>query len=195
MKMQHILVMIIALLCAACASPPREINILSSNFENYTVILRPNPKAQSPVLEIVSPAQGFESDGKKNGWVGFSRGKNGTILFTLDALPSKPLCTDDPANSAEWVISKVELTKNGNPQTEKGNIFGTPETGWIESAFPQMNSSNGVIEDPAIGSIAVVVQNLNNNNGAMTAYYQITARRCSDGYELKTDPGLRNGGR
>jgi len=193
MKIQHLLVMSILLLCAACARLPTEINILSSNFENYPVILRPNLATQK--LDIVSPPQGDQKQGKKNGWVGFARGKNGTILFTLDALPSKPVCTADVTTSAEWVISKIELTQNGNPQEEKGNNFGTSQSGWIVGAFPQMNPGNGKIEDASIDSIAIAVWDLNNNNGAMTAYYQITARRCSDGYELKTDPAIRNGGR
>lgn len=192
MKIRHLLVMIIALLCTACAISPRE---TTSDIENHTVVLVPNLAAEPPVLEIVSPAQGCDSNGKKKGWVCFKRGNSGTILFILDALPSKPVCTDDVNTSAVWVISKVELTKNGNPQTEKGNNFGTPQEGWIKDAFPQMNPANGEIDDPNIGKIAVTVQNLNNNNGVRDAYYQVTAKRCSDGLELMTDPGIRNGGR
>ena len=193
MKIQHFMVMTVTIFCAACAGPRMEIDLLSSDFENYQVVLEPDVELK--LLKVITPAQGWEKDGKNAGWVGFARGKNGTITFTLNALPVKPVCTADAANSAEWVISKVELSKNGNPQSQKGSNFGTNQKGWIEDAFPQMNPDNGVIKGGGTGTIAVVVQDLNNHRGGQTGYYQVTAKRCSDGLELVTDPGFGNGGR
>ena len=192
-KIQPLFVMTIALLCAACTSPPEQLNLLSQDFENYQVILIPSLAEKR--LDVYSEAQGWEKDGKNKGWVGFAPGKSGTITFTLNALPLKPVCTADEATTAEWVISKVELTKNGNPQTQKGHNFGSEQRGWIERAFPQMDPETGKIEGGGIGTIAVVVQDLNNDRGKQTGYYQVTARRCSDDLELVTDPGFSNGGR
>ena len=192
-KIQRLFVMTIAVLCAACAAPIMEPDTFNCACENYGVVLKPNLATNT--LDVETWPQGWEKAGKQKGWVGFSPGKSGTITFNLNADPEKPVCTNDPNTSAKWVISKIELSNNGHPQSQKGNNFGTSQTGWIANAFPQMNSANGEIIDSGIGSIAVVVKDLNNHNGNQTAYYQITAKRCSDGHPLMTDPGIGNGGR
>jgi len=189
-----ILTMIVVVTCTACAPyTTKSINLLSSDFESYTVILEPD--LVDDVLDIKTGAQGFDSAGKEKGWVGFAVGKNGIITFTLNALPTRSVCTDVADTTAEWVISKIELTKTGNPVTQKGNNFDTSQTGWIDNEFPQMDSTNGRINDKGIGTISVNVQNLNNNRGRQNAYYRITAKRCADGKELVADPGIGNGGR
>jgi hypothetical protein len=186
-----ILTMIVVVACTACATTT--INLLSTDFESYTVILTPN--LGTNVLDIVTGPQGSDSVGKQNGWVGFALDKNGTITFTMNALPSKSVCTGVADTTAEWVISKIELTKTGIPATQKGINFGTAQNGWIETAFPQMDESNGNVDAVGIGTISVVVQNLNNNIGMQNSYYRITAERCSNGDELMADPGVGNGGR
>jgi hypothetical protein len=155
------------------------------------------PNLATNTLDIITPAQGWESAGKNNGWVGFYPDTHGAITFAMNELPARNTCTDDPETSAAWVITKFYLTKNGKPQTQKGNNFGTNQTGWIENAFRQMNPANGevlnVTKDD--GKTSFVLEDLNNDRSARTAYYQISATRCSDGFTLVTDPGIGNGGR
>lgn len=190
MKFLITLVAVSCTLLSGCAPMGRA----GQTFVPYGVILQPNIAANK--LDIVSPAQGWESAGKQNGWVGFYPGTHGAITFTLNELPSKGACTDNPDTSATWVITKIYLTKNGNPQTQKGNNFGTSQTGWIENAFGQMDPTNGEVLNVAKSNAGTsfVLEDLNNDNSQRTAYYQITAARCSDGFELTTDPGIGNGG-
>lgn len=196
MKKSRLLFILIgaAGLISGCA-PATSLNLLSTDFESYTVVVVPNVAENR--LDIITPPQGLDATGKNNGWVGFGRGKYGTILFTLNELPSRPACNADPALSAEWVLTLVQLTKNGNPVTQKGNNFGTSQQGWIEDAFPQMDSQDGVAfaATKDSGRTRFTLENLNNNNGRRDAYYQLKATRCSDNLELTTDPGVGNGGR
>lgn len=178
-----------------CAPMPNGTETNGPEFQPYTVVLEPNLTTNT--LDVITPAQGWESAGKQNGWVGFYPETYGAILFTMNELPIKNACTSDSTTTAQWVITKFELTKNGNPQTQKGNNYGTNQTGWIANAFPQMNPANGeaLNVSKAEGRISFLLEDLNNDTSQRTAYYQITATRCSDGYSLKTDPGLGNGGR
>lgn len=188
-------VLFLAILLSGCRTAPADLDMSTTDFESYTVVLVPN--LQTNQLDVISDAQGSDKDDKQKGWVGFARGKYGSINFALNELPAKSACTNNPATSADFVITKLELTKNGDPQIQKGKDFGTNQNGWIEKAFPQMNSANGVVIDveKSKGSTSFVLENKNNDRSQRTAYYQITATRCSDDLSLVTDPGIGNGGR
>lgn len=194
-KLTHLLILVsVAGLLTGCAST-QSLNLLGNDFKAFTVVVVPNVAENR--LDIITPPQGLDSSGKQNGWVGFERGSYGTILFTLNELPSRPRCHTDPALSAEWVLTLVQLTKTGNPTTQKGSNFGSKQEGWIENAIPQMDPADGIAYEKTKnnGLTSFMLANLNNNSGRKDGYYQIKAKRCTDGFELATDPGWGNGGR
>lgn len=196
MKIQLALVLAMALLLAACSSsPPRAMNDLvkSDDFEQYLV----NLVVDDGELKVVSPPQGDDAQGKKDGWVGFARGKYGIITFALPDHLERPKCTADPATSAEWVMTEVVLSKDGNRNDQKGKNFGDRLTGWIVNAYPTL-SEDGYLVNESVGTARsfAVLMNVNNNSGRQMAFYEIEVRRCDGtGTPLRTDPGIGNGGR
>ena len=174
----------LALVSSGCANHAT----LDNDFESYSVVL----EERSGELEILTKAQGWSKFGKKPGYVGFKQGKFGKIVLALNE--NQQNC----ATGANWVLTKIELSKLGNPKTEKGRSFGTDQKGWLTQAFPQADEK-GVLLDASknSGTTSFAVTNLNNNNGKQWAYYQVTATRCSDEMPqtVVTDPGWQNGGR
>lgn len=178
-----VLLMASLVLISGCES----INVLNNNFVSYVVQM----EEDSGTLKILSEPQGWEADvpGKKPGYVGFAPKSYGIIVLSLTEI--FPTC----ATGADWVITKIELSKNGNPTTQKGNNFGSNQQGWLTRAFPQADDK-GVVVDVSKneGRTSFTVGNKNNNNGRQWAYYQVTATKCSDGSKIMTDPGWQNGG-
>lgn len=184
----------IAIIMVGCCGTP------DSPYRNYTVTLKPSDKA----LEITSDPQGWEAnktwradDGKqtlknKKGYVGFERNTYGSILLALEQFPSGSTCTDDPGT---WVITRIALSKNGNRNTQKGNNFGSNQSGWLTNAFPQADENGIVLDvDKSAGVASFLMHNSNNDEGKQWAYYEVTATRCSDGATATTDPAIQNGG-
>lgn len=172
----------LALVVSGCSG----INILDKDYESYSVVM----EESSGTLVILSNPQGWEADGKNKGYVGFEPGKIGHIVLSL--AEANQTCEA----GANWVITKIELSKNGNPSTQKGLNFGGNQKGWLKKAFPQADE-NGVLFDvkKGNGEASKIVENRNNNNGRQWAYYQVTATNCSNGQVVMTDPGVQNGGR
>jgi len=175
------------------------IDMLDPNFHKFQVVITEN----GGVLEIISDAQGWEAgDGnpvKKKGYVGFRPKSFGAVELKFDLKPSDPdRCTGDPSTSAEWVITRIALSKSGDKTTQKGSHFDTNQSGWLTKAFPQTDKTakNGYVlnvnKDEGVTSF--VVLNRNNNSGSQWAYYEVTATRCSDGATATTDPAWKNGG-
>lgn len=186
----------LTLMTAGCVS----INILDTDYQGFTVVLEPDePTPGTWVLEVLSEPQGWEAGlgepVKKRGYVGFEPRKFGSVTLVLNQLPFKTKCTGNAATSADWVITQIALSKNGNKNTQKGNNFGSNQGGWLSSAFPQADDDGIVLDVPrSEGVVSFTVGNRNNNNGRQWAYYQVTATRCSDGVTAVTDPGWQNGG-
>jgi hypothetical protein len=197
MKIQMVFVTVLALLLTACSpSPPRAAypEAFSDDFEEYVVLL----EVKDGKLAIISEPQGDDARGRKNGWVGFAKGKFGTITFAMKDYETKTACTNEPATRAEWVLTKLMLTTWEDANTEKGEKFGSRQKGWLRKAFPTLNNDYGVAVNEGIttAQTSTVLLNANNNNGQQTAYYEITASRCDGvGDPLVTDPAIRNGGR
>jgi hypothetical protein len=175
----------LALIMTGCET----INVLDGDFESYTVLM----EEDSGVLAITSGAQGWEASGKNPGYVGFAPNRFGIIVLALKE--DNTSC----ATGAGWVITKIELSKNGNPTTQKGNNFGGNQKGWLTKAFPAANDS-GVLLDVGknAATTSFVVGNKNNHKsseGRKMAYYQVTASQCAGSLEVTTDPGWQNGGK
>jgi hypothetical protein len=179
-----VLLMASLVLISGCES----INVLNDKFDSYVVHM----EEDSGTLTILSEPQGWEANlsGKEPGYVGFAPKRYGITVLSLNETFST--C----ATGADWVITKIELSKNGDPIAQKGKNFGNNQKGWLTTAFPQAND-NGIVLDVSKdnGTTSFVVGNQNNNRGRQWAYYQVTATNCADGQEIMTDPGWQNGGR
>ncbi len=198
------ILMIMSLLgLVACAyhTPPTVVSM--TTYNPYPVVLQPDPPNNR--LLVISPPQGVDASGKKNGWIGFDYGESGKITLKLNTLNNNPACTDNEVTSAEWVITKVELSNNGKKSTQKGRDFGSKQPDWLTRSFPDA-SPNGVLFDKpkADGVLSFEFGNENNNNKnqpAAWAYYQVTATKCLgsnvDGSDitLQIDPGVGNRGK
>lgn len=195
MKTTSVLILGIVLIITGCASPRSgEDGPVYNSYEEYFVML----KVDGGKLVIASPAQGDESRGKANGWVGFAKGTHGRIVFAFEDYQTRMKCTDNKADSAEWVLTTIALSKTGNASTQKGRGFGTSQTGWVQNAFPGINKNGYLVKDVDLRNArsAEALLNNNSNNGKQVAYYEIEARRCDGtGEPLKVDPGIGNGGR
>jgi hypothetical protein len=201
----------VASMVAGCPS----INLLAPDYENYTVVLEPNESPPGTwTLEVLTGPQGWNANSggpvsecednspgnkgdpvKQPGYVGFAPEKFGSVTLSLNQRPQNNKCTDDLTTSADWVITKIALSKNGNKCTQKGKNFGSNQRGWLTSAFPQADDDGIVLNVPkSEGVVSFTVGNRNNHRGRQWAYYQVTATRCSDGETAVTDPGWQNGG-
>ena len=165
----------------------------ANSYEAFTVEM----EAEDGKIVILSKAQGSDNNNKQKGWVGFAKGTHGIITFNLIDANNKTSCDSDPANSAEWVITQVALSKKGDPATEKGERFDSRQNGWIQNAFPGIDK-NGILFDESIETArtSAVLVNANNNSGYQAAYYRIQAERCDGtGSPIETDPSIGNRGR
>jgi len=194
MKIQVMMLMALLLLTACSPTPGRIQNdeAFSENNKDFPVEL----DVIDGELVVTSPPQGDDSTGKQNGWVGFPQGSHGLIRFKLKGEEGKIGCTNDPKTSAEWVMTQVVLSKFGDKETQKGEKFGTRQTGWIARAFPTISESGYLVnESISTAQTSAVLINLNNNNGQQMAFYEIEVQRCDgSGEPLRTDPGIGNRG-
>jgi hypothetical protein len=195
MNISRLLIVLIVLVTVACAGPRSgEGGPKDNTYEGYTV----NLEVVDGKLVVTSVAQGDDSSGKANGWVGFARGTHGTIEFALKDYKTRKKCTGNPADSAEWVLTTIALSKKGEVSTQKGERFGERQNGWIQNAFPGIDENGYLIRDMDLrrATASQVLVDLNNNNGNRIAYYEIEVRRCDGtGQPLKTDPGIGNKGK
>jgi len=195
MNTSKLLILGIVLAITGCAGPRNEQNGPKPNtYEEYFVML----EVVDGKLVITSPAQGDDAQGKANGWVGFGRDTHGRIVFAFKDYLTRSRCTGNPADSAEWVLTTVALSKKGDPSTQKGKGFGERQSGWIRHAFPGIDENGYLIKDMDLrrASAFEVLVDANNNSGKQTAYYELEARRCDGtGEPLKADPGIGNKGK
>ena len=159
--------------------------------KNFGVSVEAKP-AQSNV-KVLAKAQGWNKNGKNNGYVGYGPGESGLTLFTV----KKEDLSDTCAGTAEWVITRMRLSSEGNTTTEKGSKFGAAQPAWLQEAFPDVDLADGVLLDVSKeeGRTFLIVQNDNAQAGYRFIYYELTLTRCSDGLALVTDPGWGNGGK
>lgn len=188
--------------CAAQGtSPPMAPFAKNHAAVQYGVVLNPTGSD----LKVKSKPKGWNKNGKKDGYVGFAEGESGLVTFGIKGEDVDDKCPFNTEGEAKWVITKIELSATGNPETEKGDNFGgdQSEYPWLKEAFPGVDLSNGRVFPPEGfpevdkygGRSTVAIFSANQQEGETFAYYQVTATRCSTGASLKTDPGIGNGGR
>ncbi len=119
MKIRLLMVVVIAMALGACTTQQTVNKLLFKNVD-YNVRLDPKPNATPPHVNILSKPQGANSNGRKNGFVGYARGEQGYTVFSIK--------NEDPADNcatgASWVITKLRLATQGDASTEKGSNFG-----------------------------------------------------------------------
>jgi hypothetical protein len=150
-------------------------------------------------IEPISPDHGCSTDGKgKKGCVQFARNEVGTIDLRLNPQYAGRTCQTNPPS--DWVITKVELSASGDPETEKGEFPKQPLP-WMLNAFPGINKKNGTLyfqpdTTKATQSVSIIDLNNHRDGSLKIAYYQVTASSCVAGIEpITIDPAIKNKGK
>jgi hypothetical protein len=195
MKIKLFMVILLMVGLSACEKEPKtDINMVLNTVKNYGVTLEAKP--DEGIVYIPSNPQGWESENKKNGYVGFGAGQSGWTVFVVDDEDTADSCS----KTAKWVITQLRLSAKGDVDTEKGNAFGEKPPGWVKRVFRNVDD-HGVLfptNSRAQGVTFLSVYNANRNKrsrGKKFIYYEVTLTRCSDGLTLTTDPGWGNEGR
>lgn len=183
---------------AACQMPPpRDDDGGEETLVNVNIDLAAAKDASE--ITVTSPDQGCSTDGKgKKGCVLFDKNEVGTIEFRLNPESPGRTCLTNPPS--DWVITKVELSASGDPDTEKGIFDKRPPPGWMVNAFPGISKKDGTLyfqpdTMKAAQSLSIVDLNNHRDGSVKTAYYQVTVSSC--GAEPKTiqiDPAIQNKG-
>jgi hypothetical protein len=188
---------LIAFALSACAPLPGGVRF-TGKYQPYTVVLQPKAYPAPGKLEVKTGNQGCtQGAGAKLGCVRFGANEIGTITFALFQQQAGDQCA--PAGTADWVITKIELSASGDAATEKG-VFGGAQPAWLTAAFPGANSDNGVVYSATkdMGTTTVAVFDENDHDareGVKLAYYQVTAMNCTSGQAVDIDPMVENTGR
>ena len=187
----------LAFLAACQMPPPKDDDGGQETLVNVKIDLAAAMDASE--ITVTSPDQGCSTDGKgKKGCVQFARNEVGTIELHLNPeYPGRTCLTNPPS---DWVITKVELSASGDPDTEKGNFDKRPPPGWMVNAFPGIDIKDGTLyfqPDTTKATQSVSIVNLNNHRdgSVKTAYYQVTASSCgADPKTIQIDPAIQNKG-
>lgn len=200
MKIFVLAMAIVALLVAGCATySMRPASVPTTR--NFVVQLQPKVNASKNDLQIKTKPQGVGKNGRKDGYVGFGEDESGFIVLTLKGEEPGDRCPGaaDPG-TANWVISRVDLSASGDPDTEKGDAFGESQPDWLALAFPDVDLDDGSVfaADPGEeGTTTVVLDDNNGQEGERFIYYRVTAQKCggAPGDVAVTDPMVRNTGK
>jgi len=189
-----ITMVMISLVATACTTIYRTDLVIASKNKPYNVKLKPKPAEN--ILKINSPAQGNGKTGKEDGYIGFGEGEYGTITFFLQGENDGTTCED----GADWVITQIALSDEGDEATQKGSNFNSSQEIWLTQAFPGTDPDTGYIynETKETGSTIVSITDKNDHPiswGALMAYYKIIATNCDDDSTLTADPGIGNRGK
>jgi len=162
----------------------------------YTVELKATKDATK--IEVLSLDQGCSGNGHgKKGCVQCKKNKECTIEFRLNLPKQEADQTCQSISPPDWVITKVELSPDGIPESYKGNFPRKPSD-WMKKAFPGIDESDGSLPVPADPSQSIVVTDLNNHRDGTvkTAYYRITATSCgANPRTIQSDPAMQNKGK
>lgn len=190
MKMRIVIVLMGTAIAAGCA---QQSATTVGQGKNFGVSLEPKVQPNKEWVKVLSKPQGYQKAGKKDGYVGYAPGESGVTLFSV----KKEDLGDSCAGTADWVITRLDLASQGDPDEEKGSNFGMAQDDWLEEAFPNVQLDDGELyaATKEEGQTFVLVENANAQEGFRMIYYRVTLTRCSDGKTLETDPAWGNGGR
>ena len=202
MKTRIVVIVTTDILVAAC-TPPGVIKPDDVKAQKiYAVTVVPKKNQQVWRLEIVSKAQGWKKANKKNGYVGFDVDEAGWTFFHVKNEDLAARCTDE-SDSADWVITGLRVSVDGDEATLKGDFGGTQPAGLARS-FPGVNLVNGQLVDIPVNNAVpfLAVYNANGQNARADGeprliYYEVEVSPCHDQVDepLTTDPAWGNGGR
>ena len=197
MKTRILVLSVVTLALAACAVQPTESHTRSGNLKNVFVEFTAAQGADE--LIVHTPNQGCTHTNPRNGCVAFGKGELGTLTFQFRGNQKYRDCHTTPV--AEWVITKVELSAQEDPDTDKDQgVFDAPQPPWLVAAFPGVDD-HGLLYKNGITAATKTVTfiNLNNNDSTQVEkviYYQVTASRCDGtGLPIDIDPSVRNTGK
>lgn len=190
MKIKLFMVVVLMAALTGCTQLVFNTEALKAS-KNFGVWLKPKPDQDT--VKIKSKAQGWNRTNKKDGYVGYAKGESGTTFFGID---EKNLGASCETGTADWVISRLRLSVNGNEVEEKGSGFGSAQPAWLKQAFPDVNLTNGVLYEATStkGVTFLPVYNANAQEGPKFIYYEVTLTNCASNSTLTTDPGFGNGG-
>ena len=195
MKIKLFMVILLMVGLSACKKESiTDIDMVINDAKNFGVTLEARPDENS--VYISSEPQGWESDGMKNGYVGFGPDQTGWTSFIVDNEDTTGSCS----KTAKWVITQLRLSAKGDEKTQKGTAFGDRPPGWVKRAFRHVNNE-GVLFAAATkeqGVTFLSVYNANRHKKSKNGkfiYYEITLSECDGDDVLTTDPGWKNGGR
>jgi hypothetical protein len=191
--MKTIAIVLATMMLVGCATQ----SLSPKKSKNFGVSMEAKPSQDT--VKLLSKAQGWKKSGKKNGYVGYAQGESGYTLFTIKKEDLGATC----ANGADWVITRMALTTQGDENSEKGvaSTFGKVQPAWLKEAFPDVDLKTGYLLDVAKqdAQTFLIVENANQQEGEKMVYYEVTLSPCNDqGGKLdpvKSDPAWRNGGR
>lgn len=187
--MKLIVIAVCALMLTGCATQ----SLSPKKSKNFGVSMEAKPGQGT--VKLLSKAQGWKKSGKNNGYVGYDQGESGFTLFTIKKEDLSATCAD----GAEWVITQMALTTQGDANSQKGaeTTFGKKQPAWLRDAFPDVDLDTGYLLDVGIqeGRTFLIVDNANNQVGEKLIYYKVTLSPCDGGQSYSTDPAWGNGGR
>lgn len=187
--MKLIAIVMFAVMLTGCATQ----SLSPKKSKNFGVSME--VKQGQGTVKLLSKAQGWKKSGKKDGYVGYAQGESGFTLFTIKKEDLAATCAD----GAEWVITQMALTTQGDANKQKGVeiTFGKKQPAWLFDAFPDVDLNTGFLLDVGIqdGRTFLIVNNANNQVGEKMIYYKVTLSPCDGGKAYSTDPAWGNGGR
>lgn len=189
--MKKIVVVLLSMVLAGCVS-----NIAKDFGKPFEVRFEAKPSQGE--VKVLTKAQGYKARGRRYGYVGYAPGESGLTFFAVKNKRKALTCE----GGADWVITHVQLTTEGDPDEQKGTGFGSEPPDWLPLAFPEVDPDNGDLFGPvdaSDGTAYLPVNNANAQEGFQMIYYQVTLSPCDDAggtlSPISTDPAWGNGGK
>lgn len=198
MKLRILALLTLVFVLFACTAPPKFGSFLNNPYvKNFGVSL----KIAGNKLKAKSKAQGWNRNGKKDGYVGYGPGEFGWVFLAMKDEDLGNTCESAGlGGDADWVITSVYLSAFPDPPAtdEKGTKFGDPQPAWLQKAFPDVDLSDGHLFKTANKDEGITfypIENANDQRGYKFAYYQVTVEECDGSGIHVLDPGIGNGGK
>ena len=193
----------VAVLASCVSKPVGDVATFESEAV-YPVTLQPQNRGGNWEVKVTSKAQGWlkeqwSNSEKGKGYVGFRVDEAGWVFFHVkneDVTAGGGPDTDP----ADWVITGLKLSLNGDTGTFKGSFGGTQDPA-LKAMFPDVKLDGGVIPVTGEPRPFLALRNLNGvsakpGDAPYYVYYQVELTSCQDSkLKIETDPVIANGGR